>query len=215
MAGEKLLSPHNGKKLMSRSGYTLLEMLIVLGLLSILSSIAVIQYRDSRQDTEKRNLKDSALLYATRVDTCIKVVGGWPKYRNKRTGETCDHGKTQDPCKVMCKEVSSTTPSPKLNYTCPAGATCEFFTHGTPTRDVWRYHCLSIKKTVSGKKLQVVTVIPYDNPSDYQIWCAELSGEYVRLAGHTCKASHPYGRKEGQGKQPDFKNFANCWKQDP
>ena len=183
---------------MSRSGYTLLEMLIVLGLLSILSSIAVIQYRDSRQDTEKRNLKDSALLYATKIETCISVVGGWTKYQG------------------LCKEVSPTTPgtlskqpSSKLKYTCPSGATCEFWSydHTTSTDDTLRYHCLSIKTEVSGKKLQVITLIPYDNPSDYEIWCGEVSGTYQDI-GTTCLKANGYNTS-------GFKKDGECWKQDP
>ena len=204
---------------MSKSGYTLLEMLIVLGLLSILSSIAVIQYRGTMLSSEKRELKDSALLYATRFDTCIKVLGGWTTYRSTKGTETCPTGKT-NPCipENYCKEVPppenappktrSTQPSKKLNYTCPAGATCEFFTHGNPAPS-FRRHCLSIKKEVSGKKLQVVTVIPYDNPSDYKIFCAELSGDYRALGGQSCKRHHGYNNNKG------FKPFAECWKKDP
>ena len=42
---------------MSKSGYTLLEILIALGLLSILSSIAVIQYRGTMLSAEKKRIK--------------------------------------------------------------------------------------------------------------------------------------------------------------
>ena len=122
---------------MSKSGYTLLEILIALGLLSILSSIAVVQYRDSILDVEKRDLKASALLYATKVETCINVVGGWTKYQG-----LC---KEEPPASDAPQGTRSTQPSKKLNYTCPAGATCEFwsYNHTTGTDDTLRYHCLS------------------------------------------------------------------------
>ena len=182
---------------MSKSGFTLLEILIGIGLLSILSSIAVVQYQGYILDVEKKELYNSSVRFASRVNACITSVGEW--------GVTKPDGTKATPCKA---ETTAALKS-KLNYTCPADSTCEFYSrdHTTTTDNNLRYHCLSIKN--EDKKLQVIILIPYDNPSDYEIWCGEISESFFAIEGTNCQKAHGFDQEEG------FKSFGECWKQDP
>ncbi len=84
-------------KIMSKAGFTLMEILVGVGILAILTSIATGSYRGYIQNVEKRALKDSGVLFATALNICIKSMG-------------------EDP--TPCNNVA------KLNFTCPKNAYC-------------------------------------------------------------------------------------------
>ncbi len=155
----------------NKKGYTLIEILMVLTLIGIVSGIATVSYRGYNFNIQERDLKLSGKLFANAVKNCIGIVGGWSVIRSD--------GTTITPCKADdTAELKS-----KLSFTCPPDATCDVHTQNS-----YKYYCLSISKTVSGKKLQVLTRIPYNNPTDYQIWCGQVSA-YLTLGGKTCKKS--------------------------
>ena len=217
---------------MSKKGFSLIEVLVTLGILGIFTGIATVSYQGYIFDVTKRTLKDSGTLFQVAVNTCIQRNGGWKIYRFTRAGESCSAGKTTEPCKEMtpCRaEQQSTSKAThdelksKLSFTCPADATCAVHTHSVES--TYRYHCLSIQKKVSGKKLQVVVRIPYDNPSDYHILCGDkmsqtAEGDYMPLDNTTCKASgfqklHDYGFSKGEtkAKAGQLKQIIPCpWK---
>ena len=166
---------------MSKSGFTLLEILIGLGLLSILSSIAVVQYQGYILDVEKRELYNSSVRFASRVNACITSVGQW--------ADGTPFNTAKKPCKALTKEDLKK----KLDYTCPPDAECVAFEHSsnstTTPQAEGRYYCLSIKKKVSDKYLQVIAQVRWDMQNDYTILCSDKSAnntDYAPLTDATC-----------------------------
>ena len=161
---------------MNKRGYTLTEILLVLGLLSMLGSVATVTYRGHNLDIEKQNLKNAGELFAGAVRTCISASGGWDIDR--------PDGTNVKPCNTIAK----------LDYTCPAGATCNPLIHPNaydPDSDHRKYYCLNIKKEVSGKHLQVMVRFTWLKPNDYEIWCGE-SSSFI-LSQQNCR-----GQRDGQ-----------------
>lgn len=185
-------------------GFTLTEILVTLGLLSILGTVATVSYQGYKIDAEKTNLKNSGVLYPTALQNCIATAGGWeidhPAYTPPK----------MYPCKLehttgtqggsVPKETTYNNLKNILDYTCPVDiskpdSACRVFTHGDP-RPTHNYTCLSIEKKVSGKNLQIIVVIPFNNPSDYNIWCGEVSS-FVPVTGRICKRGG-----SGMGRRP-------------
>ena len=178
---------------MSKKGFSLIEILVALGILGIMTGIATVSYQGYILDVTKRTLKDSGKLFQVAVNTCIKVNRGWKITRYTRGTEICPVGKT-DPCIEItpCKATNTAELKKKLNFTCPAGATCAVFSRTEKDNPDWKYYCLDIRKEVSGKKLQVITRVSYDDPSNYQILCSDdmsqtNRGNYMNLDNSTCK----------------------------
>ena len=174
----------------NKKGYTLTEILIVLSILGIITGIATVSYRGYILSVNKSNLKQAGIMFATAVNTCIQSMGAW----SPRPDVT--------PPLLPCKADNTTELKSKLDFTCPPDATCNPLMN--PDKDSngkykYKWYCLSISKEVSGKKLQVLTRIPYDNPSDYQIWCGQVSA-YLFLGGKTCKKSAGYRPAIGQSR---------------
>ena len=194
---------------MNKKGFSLTEILVGVGILGILGSIATVSYRGYILDIEKRTLKDSGKLFQVAVDTCIKGMGGWELSRVS--------GTPIYPCKATTtKDTPTTELKDKLNYTCPTKATCEAKAN---TKDDKPYYCLSIKKELSGKKLQVLVRIHYNDPADYQLWCGEVSTP-LPLGDRSCRGGDiPTGQRDSNNKRileslndKGFKKGADCWK---
>ena len=175
--------------MMSKKGFSLIEVLVTLSILGIMTGIATVSYQGYKLDITKRELKNSGMMFATVINTCVRSMGGWQPRQNIF------------PCKAETTEELKS----KLNFTCPVGATCDVHTHGNTTADRYRYHCLSIQKEVSGKKLQVITRVSYDNPSNYQILCNkdESLTSFVPLVSASCKAGFGAGQGFGGLKDKD------------
>ena len=192
--------------LKKNTGYTLVEILITLSILSILSGVAYVSYQGYNLNVNKKDLKTHAELFARAVQKCISVNGKWSV-----TGLS-QAGVPDSPIKP-CEATTPAELKSMLGFDCPAGATCETYTHGnTGGDDSFKYYCLSIKKTVSGKKLQVLSRISYKT-SNYQIWCSgdDLSA-YLELNNGTCKESKGMGNNVKIDRDKGFKKDAECWK---
>ena len=161
-------------------GFSLTEILITLGIMSILGTVATVSYHGHNLDTAKKNLKTSGILFAGAVRTCISASGGWEIDR--------PDGTNLKPCKAD----NTTELKDKLSYNCPADATCETFvntyTSGKPPvkQGHHKMYCLSIKKEVSGKHLQVFVRFNWSKPSDYELWCGETAS-YVAFETKSCR----------------------------
>ena len=83
------------------------------------------------------------------------------------------------PCKLKLK---ITCPVEQA-FTCPADAVCEIIKNVDK-----KYYCLYASKKVLGKKLQIISRVSYDNPSDYQVLCGEVTGSIV-IGSETCKGT--------------------------
>ena len=176
-----------------QKGFSLTEILVGIGILGIMGSIATVSYRGYILDVTKKTLKDSGTLFQVAVNTCVQGKRGWEIPRYTQGTETCSSGET-DPCikTYPCNATTTEELKKKLNYTCPAGATCRTHVHGNTQESKYRYYCLSIEKEVSGKKLQVIIRVSYDNPSIYQMLCGDdmsktTQGDYMPLQSDTCK----------------------------
>ncbi len=204
------------------AGYTLVEILLTIGILSIISGIAYVSYQDQTLRTNKNDLKLHAELFASAVKNCITISGGWKiTLLDSNTGIP-DQANTATPCKA---EGTPQKPlkddlKEKLNFTCPAGAECQ-----THTEDANESTCLSITKKVSGKYLQVLSRVSYSNKYPSQIWCGTMTSEsaYLTLNRLTCKKSPGWADQNkplnSQGKRPrttlkdkGFKQDNDCWK---
>ncbi len=171
----------------NKKGYTLTELLLTLSILGIITGIATVSYRGYNLGVQKKDLKLSGDIFVSTVKNCVSAVGRW----EPKTG------------RFPCKATDKTELKAKLNFDCPPKADCK--TRINPTK---KYYCLSIKKTVSGKKLQVIARLPYTNPEDSQLWCGQVSA-YVQLNASKCQ-------REGKSHlTPFFNEGCNSWSGTP
>ncbi len=179
---------------MNKKGFSLTEILVALGLMGILGSIATVSYNGFILSTTKRALHDSARSFISAVNTCITVKGGWEIKRLTQYGELPADCSTPSDCIKPCLATTEAELKKKLNYACPPGATCSAFEKTGDARNTHQYYCLSIEREVSGKKIQVLARVQKDNPGKpdgpgspgYQVLCGEVS-DFVLLTGGSCK----------------------------
>ncbi len=178
-----------GNSMKKNAGYTLIEILVTIGILSIISGVAYVSYNDQVLRANKNDLKIHAELFASSVKNCISINGGWSVGVLNSAGEPdgtikpCNTDDRTDPSKEKDKLKS------KLDFTCPADAECFTFTRTNKNPDDNKnFTCLYIEKEVSGKKLQMISRVQWSNPSYYQILCGEVTA-YVQKGPTTCKKS--------------------------
>ena len=198
----------------TNKGYTLVEILVTIGILSIISGVAYVSYQDQVLRASKNDLKIHAELFASSVKNCIAISGGWEIELLTTAGEP--GGAPDYPCDTHDNDLDKEKENLKsmLDFTCPADATCETYTHGNPGGgDKFKYHCLSIKKPVSGKYLQVLSRVSYKTGA-YQIWCkeGEASSDLVSLHDGTCKRSKGWPGGHNIETTKGFKQDNDCWK---
>ena len=171
----------------NKRGFSLTETLVALSIMGMLTGVATVFYRGYTVDTAKKDLKQSGLLFASSVSSCIQASGGWTVTRPDGTAiKPCNATKKTTP-KATHEELKA-----KLNFTCPPEATClpHETTGGNQSQPKYRYYCLSIEKEVSGQKLQVMARVSRDTPSTYEILCNDNLSSYVKLAIWSCKSSY-------------------------
>ena len=188
------------------TGYTLIEILTTMAILSILSCVAYVSYQGYTLSVHKKDLKTHAEIFARAVQNCISVNGKWSVRGLTQQGvpgadiTPCDTN-VGDNIEQENKKLKSI-----LDFTCPAKAKCHTHTQNNNT-------CLYIQKEVSGKKLLVISRVNY-NTRNVQIWCGEDSStDPLPPGGRTCKDT-PY---IGNGKRLTdldigFKKNDDCWK---
>ena len=166
----------------NHKGFTLIEIVIVLGLLAIIGGVAAFNIGKVNADTQKIELHTGGKLFAEKIRTCIKSVGGWSIKGLNGTDVFPCH--VQDTNQDLLKEKLKTN----LGWNCPKNATCKTYVHGNPGGgNKFKYYCLSIQKEINGKKYQVIVRVYYMDPSIYQIWCGNPGETYLPLQDETCK----------------------------
>ncbi len=194
----------------TKAGFTLTEVLVTLTLVGILSGIATVSYRSTKVDNEKRNIKSSSQMWVGNLSTCIVSNGGWKLcQRCTDPADQTECPTPNPPCQAgkklvfPCKAEGSTQTEIKknlkkiLNYDCPTDADCIINTRSDDdsSEKKHQYHCLSIQKEVSGKKLQVIARVQWSNPSMFDMWCnkkdSDLS-DYVNVTlSNICREGAP------------------------
>ena len=180
---------------MSKKGFSLIEILVALGILGIMTGIATVSYQSYKVDTEKSILKQHGDIFAHAVQTCIRSAGGW-KVKGWINNTTI---RPITPCRVPDSDPSSLNDpglKTKLGFTCHPKADCRTF-----SADSNEYFCLSIEKEVSGKNLQVIVQVSTDNPDAYNIWCGSPTA-FIEIKATNCQDAN----------KPDFKKGDDCWK---
>ena len=136
------------KYLNQKKGYTLIELLTAIAIMSILAGVTVVTTRGQNLTQTKKDLKRSAMLFETKLATCASSAGSWTV------------------AKTACYNATKATFFKNLNYTCPAQSDCKIHlktdTNQTPNLD--KYICLSIERTISGGKIQVFARFETDSP---------------------------------------------------
>lgn len=171
----------------TNAGYTLVEITLTLALVGIMSGVATVSYVGTKSSNEKRNLKNSAMLWYSAISTCI-ASNKWkecqicppppdpPPQNYCPASQECRAG-TQlvFPCEVTGSGQTEIKKNLKklLRYNCPDKADCIIHTRSNSDTiaEKYQYHCLSIQKEVLGKKLQVITRVQWSNPSKFDMWC--------------------------------------------
>ena len=135
---------------MNKKGFTLLEILVTLALASLVVSLSVVSTRKATKNTNLRELKKTAKVFAGQVRNCVFVSGGWKLCRKDSCSDT-EYIKACDPCykETSCDGSNATkakeTLQSRLNFKCPAKTECRFYTHTTGDAT---YFCLRYAKNI-------------------------------------------------------------------
>lgn len=145
------------KKIENQGGFTLLEILTVVGLFAILVSISFVSYRSVTKGMKFKALKQASELFPTAFNNCI-TSSGWEVKRPK--------GTTVHPC----KDSDSAKALEKLDYTCPEDSKCTFHSN-----DTTGYVCLNVQKKTSakGNKYEIHVIVNREKPKNYRILCSD------------------------------------------
>lgn len=151
-----------------QTGLTLIEILIVVGLLGILVSVSFVSYRSITKNVALQNFKQLAELFPIALTTCI-ASSGWEITR--------PDGTFVKPCDSL----------DKLDYTCPSpGTTCSFWSNDTK-----EYVCLNMLQRIKGKEYEIHVIVNRNDRNNYKILCKELNppGSSEGLSNDICQES--------------------------
>ena len=138
---------------MNKAGYTLVEILIVLSILSIIGGISTISYNKYIENFTKQDLHMAGKVFVRSVERCINAVGAW-KVKNNLNADIF-------PCKVL----DSTNLKSAFKFTCPAKSDCKPKYNTTS-----EHYCLFIRT----QNHSVVVRINTNNISEYSIFCGNI-----------------------------------------
>ena len=184
----------------NKKGITTLEIVIILAILTIISGIAVISIQEILIESKKRNLYTEAEKFKSFVGMCRKwklilpltSIGIGEKILciDDNLSASILFNFIHNPAWKYLGHIKHTERKELLFFQCPSRATCTTYTswqvvdrtteslpfvQGAIINTKVDYYCLSIQKEQSGKILHVLTIIPFLNPENYEIWCGELS----------------------------------------
>lgn len=159
-----------------QTGFTLLEILIAIGLFTILISISFVSYRVITKDLALKTLKQVSALFPITLNNCI-TSSGWKVTRPDGTDV------------YPCTDTNSAEAFSKISYTCPedtspADNTCNFLNNDTDG-----YVCLNAQKKIRGKTYEIHVIVNRNNRNDYKILCAENVTTPESLSTSICTGS--------------------------
>ena len=185
----------------NNKGISIAEVIITLGVLGVLASIAVVNFGSHKDPTYKNQLLQSAKMFSMSVKNCIinvSSMGGW-KIKQYQDGDTTKPTKVMYPCKATNKAELEK----KLGWDCPSDSTCT----GVATSE---FYCLDIRQDIKGKKYQCIVHFEIVGQTD-KIYCgtpaswATVSCESNPTSYTTVKESdkhkwpEPSNTQQGQG----------------
>ena len=206
----------------NNKGFSLTEVLVTIGILSIMGSIATVTYRGYDLGIEKRNLRQAGRYFALAVGNCVTAAGGWIKKRpgfydhdgDSNTPEIHSmSAETMYPCRpdgvsstpVQITGNIETELKKILDYECP-GDECHIMSRDDRSETKYRYYCLDIRKTVQGKNLQLFVNISMNNPSNYEVLCRETEN-FFDLHDLYCKKTSFAKQVESQSREREGKTI--------
>ena len=187
----------------NNKGITLTEVLVTLAILSIISSIAIVNYGSTQKAETKNQLIKSAKTFSVSVVKCIIGNGGWDI---KLVG-----GRSITPCRVAISGHTSQSDidkhknslKKKIEWDCP-GDQCFGSVGKQQGKD--KFFCVDIRKEVMGTKYQVAVHFDIEKQADTIYYGTPQSYEHVR---YKCNEVAPvYGTNlsklpEGETKWPE------------
>ena len=168
------------KLMKNNKGITLAEVIITLGVLGVLASIAVVNYGSHKDPTYKNQLLQSAKMFSMSVKNCIinvSSMGGW-KIKQYQAGDTTEPTKVMYPCKATNKAELEK----KLGWDCPSDSTCTGVVDSAG-----EFYCLDIRQDIKGKKYQCIVHFKIVGQTD-KIYC----GTPASWTTVSCGDSPPY-----------------------
>ena len=162
------------KPVNTQNGLTILEMLIVIGLFAILTSISVVAYRTVTKNVAIKTFKQVSELFPIALSTCI-ASSGWKITTPTKT--------VVFPCTDLTSPPNSAKAFSKLGYSCPADTspddnTCNFWSNTTDG-----YVCLNAQKKIKGKTYEIHVIVNRNNRNDYTIFCSDEDGDVTTPEG--------------------------------
>ena len=150
-------------------GYTLMEILIVIGLISILAGISVVSYRSTINTVTLRQFRDQASLFLTSFESCM-ASSSWE----------VDH-----PSAGMTYPCST---KDKMGYVCPPDASkCNDIKDSANDSTV-DHICLDLGQKIKGKNYQVYIIVNIENTAKNKLVCKEFgTGAHADLLPANCK----------------------------
>ena len=160
----------------TKKGFSLLEILIAVGLLAILTGIGVVTYRSVIVDLTLKKFREISEFFPNALNSCI-VSSGWE----------IDHPQHSIPLKP-CNNLK------KIDYQCPPDTTCIPDPSTDPPTDFPDplpngHICLDMRREIKNKKYQIYIIVNKEDRSSYEIRCPEVTSNYVNLPDADCQVN--------------------------
>ena len=178
-------------RLAGQRGMSLVELLVAMGIVVILGSIATVSYRSYILPMHLLQLKDASQLFNSSFQSCIGSAG-WKI--------TKFDGTTVKPCNTL----------EKMGFTCPTqnAGTCQIDHSDDSTTDPTAV-CIYIKQTIQGKDHHLYVKSDPANRTNYRIACTP-SNEHTTGVVVTNKCTSNFSAFTGNTQLREYRTSLNA-----